>query len=86
LIWKRRPSRNGGRGAGGGSGRGQMDWQQYYRERPVSLDRFINDIWDHGPFLVEITSAGQKSKEILEVGSGSGALSIFLSHLGYDMV
>ena len=64
-----------------------MDWQQYYKERPVSLERFIDNIWDHKPFLVEITSTGRKNKkEILEVGSGSGALSIFLSHLGYKII
>lgn len=63
-----------------------MNWEKYYRERPVSLERLINDIWEHKSFLVEITSTGRKNKEILEVGSGSGALSIFLSHLGYKIV
>jgi SAM-dependent methyltransferase len=63
-----------------------MNWQQYYEERPVSLERLVNDIWDHKPFLVEITSSAKKNKEILEVGSGSGALSIFLSHLGYKII
>ncbi len=64
-----------------------MDWQQYYKQRRVSLERFINNIWDHKPFLVEITSTCRKNKkEILEVGSGSGALSIFLSHLGYKII
>jgi len=63
-----------------------MDWQQYYKERPVSLERFIDNIWDHKPFLVEITSSAKKNKEILEVGSGSGALSAFLSHLGYKTI
>lgn len=63
-----------------------MNWEQYYKERPVSLERFINDIWDHKPFLVEITSSAKKNKEILEVGSGSGALSVFLSHLGYKII
>ena len=63
-----------------------MNWQQYYEERPVSLERLVNDICDHKPFLVEITSSAKKNKEILEVGSGSGALSIFLSHLGYKII
>lgn len=63
-----------------------MNWEKYYRERPVSLERLINDTWEHKSFLVEITSTGRKNKEILEVGSGSGALSIFLSHLGSKIV
>ncbi|MFC1994678.1 class I SAM-dependent methyltransferase [Chloroflexota bacterium] len=63
-----------------------MDWCQYYGERPLSLERYVNDIWDHRPFLSEIASIGQEDKEMLEVGSGSGALSIFLSHLGYKIV
>jgi len=63
-----------------------MNWEKYYRERPVSLERLINDIWEHKSFLVEIISTVQKSKAILEVGSGSGALSVFLSHLGYKII
>lgn len=63
-----------------------MNWQQYYEERPVSPERFINNIWDHKPFLIEITSSARKNKEILEVGTGSGALSVFLSHLGYKII
>jgi len=63
-----------------------MDWCQYYRERPLSLERYVNDIWTHRPFLSEIASIGQEDKEMLEVGSGSSALSIFLSHLGYKIV
>lgn len=62
-----------------------MDWRQYYEERPLSLERYINDIRDHKPFLSEIASIAQKDKEMLEVGSGSSALSIFLSHLGYKI-
>lgn len=63
-----------------------MDWEQYYRERPASLERFINDIWDHKPFLIEITSTEQGGQKMLEVGSGGGILSIFLSQLGHDIV
>jgi len=60
-----------------------MDWEQYYKERSLSLERYINNIWDHKPFLIEVTSGGQN---ILEVATGTGNLSIFLSHLGYNVV
>ncbi len=61
-----------------------MDWEKYYKERPLPLERYINSIWDHKHFLVEITSSA--NKQILEVGSGSGAISIFLSHLGCKII
>lgn len=63
-----------------------MNWEKYYRERSVSLERLINDIWDHKSFLVEITTTGSQNRDILEVGSGSGALSVFLSHVGYKII
>ncbi len=60
-----------------------MGWEQYYKERPLSLERFINNIWNHKPFLIEVASSG---RNILEVATGTGNLSIFLSHLGYNVV
>ncbi len=60
-----------------------MSWEQYYKERHLSLERYINNIWEHKPLLIEVASSGQN---ILEVATGSGNLSIFLSHLGYNMV
>ena len=60
-----------------------MDWEQYYKQRLPSLERYINDIWDHKPFLTEVASSG---RNILEVGTGTGNLSTFLSHLGYNVV
>jgi len=60
-----------------------MDWEQYYKERSLSLERYINNIWDHKPLLIEVASSG---RNILEVATGSGNLSIFLSHLGYNVV
>ena len=60
-----------------------MDWEQYYKQRLPSLERYINDIWDHKPFLVEVASSG---RDVLEVGTGTGNLSTFLSHLGYNVV
>ncbi len=60
-----------------------MNWEQYYKERPLSLERYINNIWDHKPFLIEVASSG---RNILEVATGSGNLSIFLAHFGYNVV
>ncbi len=60
-----------------------MSWEQYYKERPLSLERYINNIWDHKPLLIEVASSG---RNILEIATGSGNLSIFLSHLGYNVV
>ncbi len=60
-----------------------MSWEQYYKEKSLSLERYINNIWDHKLFLIEVASSG---RNILEVATGSGNLSIFLSHLGYSVL
>jgi len=60
-----------------------MGWEQYYKERSLSLERYLDNIWDHKPLLIEVASSG---RNILEVGTGSGNLSIFLSHLSYNVV
>jgi len=60
-----------------------MGWEQYYKERSLSLERYINNIWDHKPLLIEVASSG---RNILEVATGTGNLSIFLSHLSYNLV
>lgn len=60
-----------------------MDWEQYYKERSLSLERYINNIWAHKPLLIGVASSG---RNILEVATGTGSLSIFLSHLGYNVV
>ncbi len=60
-----------------------MDWEQYYKERTLSLERYINNIWAYKPLLIEVASSG---RNILEIATGSGNLCIFLSHLGYHVV
>jgi SAM-dependent methyltransferase len=60
-----------------------MEWEQYYKEKPLSLERYINNIWEHKPLLIEVVSSG---RNILEVATGTGNLSIFLSQLGYNVV
>jgi len=60
-----------------------MNWEQYYKERPLSLERYINSIWEHKPLLIEVASNGPN---LLEVGTGTGALSIFLSYLVHNII
>ncbi len=60
-----------------------MECEQYYKEKPLSLERYINNIWEHKPLLIEVVSGG---RNILEVATGSGNLSIFLSQLGHKVV
>ena len=60
-----------------------MEWDQYYKEKPLSLERYINNIWDNKPLLIEVVSSG---RNILEVATGTGNLSIFLSQLGHNVV
>ncbi len=38
-----------------------MGWEQYYKERPLSLERYINNIGDHKPLLIEVASSGRNS-------------------------
>ncbi len=63
-----------------------MGWGKYFRERSLTLERFMDDTWDHKLFLNEIVSVGHKDKEMLEVGCGNGTHSIFLSRLGYKVI
>jgi len=60
-----------------------MGWEQYYKERSLSPERYINNIWEHKLLLIEVASMG---RNMLEVATGTGNLSIFLSHLGYNVV
>jgi hypothetical protein len=34
-----------------------MEWEQYYKEKPLSLERYINNIWDNKPLLIEVVSS-----------------------------
>lgn len=52
-------------------------WGDFYKTENTMED-FIGNIANHSTFLNEIFN--EKPKKILEVGSGSGTLSIFLSY------
>jgi len=57
-------------------------WSSLYT-RSLSLSEYLENLHVHLPLLVEIIR--EKPRRILEVGTGSGSMSIFLSHLGYDV-
>ncbi len=62
-----------------------MNWQEFYAE-PVSMERYIRNVSSHSTFLLEIMRTQPKDRRLLEVGCGSGVLSIHLSRLGYEVV
>jgi len=59
------------------------EWRRFY-ERSFSLKDYLTNLSSHAPLFEEIIR--EKPKKILEVGIGTGSMSIFLSHLGYDVV
>ena len=59
------------------------DWSRFY-ERIFSLQDYLGNISSHAPLLEEIIK--ENPKKILEVGTGTGSMSIFLSYLGYDVI
>lgn len=62
-----------------------MNWQEFYAE-PVSMEKYIRNVSSHSTFLLEIMRTQPKDRRLLEVGCGSGVLSIHLSRLGYEVV
>ncbi len=57
-------------------------WNQYYAT-PLTLDGVIRNLYGQKEFLSAIYDSGAQT--ILEVGTGSGAMSIFLSWLGREV-
>ncbi|MFA5967361.1 MAG: class I SAM-dependent methyltransferase [Patescibacteria group bacterium] len=58
------------------------DWSEYYAAG-LELDSYIRNLYGQREFLAEIVATN--SQKILEVGAGTGAMSIFLSQLGLDV-
>jgi 2-polyprenyl-3-methyl-5-hydroxy-6-metoxy-1,4-benzoquinol methylase len=54
-----------------------------WRYPVFDIREYLGDISTHREMFFEITKL--KPKNILEIGTGSGSMSIFLSHLGYDV-
>ncbi len=62
-----------------------MGWEKYY-SKAVSTEHYISDVSNHRPFLFEIIRTQSEHARLLEVGSGSGVHSIFLSQPDYDVI
>lgn len=58
-------------------------WSKFY-QRKFSLRDYLSDLSLHSPLLEEILK--ENPKKILEVGIGTGSMSIFLSYLGYNVI
>ncbi len=59
-----------------------MDWHSYY-EAEINLEGLIGNLYGQREFLAAIKKINPKN--ILEVGTGSGGMAIFLSWLGFDV-
>lgn len=57
-------------------------WHEYYQE--MGADEYIRNLAGHREFLAEIDSY-KKGAKILEVGTGTGTMSVFLSCLGHEV-
>ena len=56
-------------------------WGEFYNQE-TSLKSFLGNFYSH-EYFQEIIN--RNPRKILEIGSGTGVMSIFLSHLGYDV-
>jgi ubiquinone/menaquinone biosynthesis C-methylase UbiE len=56
------------------------EWKDFY-QRPAGISEYLENLSVQREFLEEISSR-QRGK-VLEVGCGSGTMSVFLSHLGF---
>jgi len=56
-------------------------WAKYYEK--FSLEKYVGNLFGQREFLVQITK--DSPQKILEVATGSGGMSIFLSQLGNEV-
>lgn len=58
-------------------------WDSYYEKKPLTVGRYLASLAGHAPLFDAIAEC--RPGKILEVGSGTGAMCTFLSHLGYEV-
>lgn len=58
-------------------------WSKYYAEE-ITTDLYIRNLFGQKDFITVIADSG--AKKVLEVGAGTGTLSVFLSNLGMQVV
>lgn len=59
-----------------------MSWDKYY-EQEVTIPKLLSNLYGQKEFLAEIVERGKD--QILEIGTGTGAMSIFLAWLGFSV-
>lgn len=59
-----------------------MSWSKYY-DQHLTVESLLGNLYGQREYLGEISRSGAKS--ILEVGTGSGGMAIFLSWLGFEV-
>lgn len=57
-------------------------WSDYY-QKEITADLFIRNLYGQREFLNTIIES--KTRKILEVGAGTGTMSVFLSNLGFEV-
>lgn len=61
----------------------KRSWADFYGKE-ISLTQYLWNLTMHTPLFEEIIR--ENPTKILEVGTGTGSMSIFLSHLGYNVI
>jgi len=59
-----------------------VNWHKYY-QAPLTLESLLGNFYGQKEFLLAIADSG--ARKLLEVGTGSGAMSIFFSWLGFEV-
>ena len=59
-----------------------MSWAKYY-DRQITIPALLSNLYGQKEFLAEIIKRARG--QVLEVGAGTGAMSIFLAWLGLDV-
>ena len=61
----------------------ELNWHNYYH-KPISFYSYFGNIFAHKTFIMSILK--EKPRRVLEIGSGSGTMSIFLSYFVKEVI